>query len=91
VVQDIPPYSTCDGHPARVYGLNLVGLRRNNIPQESIRKLDRAFKIIFNSGVTIKHALEKVDKDLASNKEVAYLLDFIRSSERGVAHSCRLD
>ncbi|MBU1124637.1 MAG: acyl-ACP--UDP-N-acetylglucosamine O-acyltransferase, partial [Candidatus Omnitrophica bacterium] len=29
VVQDIPPYSTCDGHPARVYGLNLVGLRRN--------------------------------------------------------------
>lgn len=90
VVQDIPPYSTCDGHPARVYGLNLIGLRRNNIPQESIKKLDRAFKIIFNSGATVKHALEKIDKDLQSNQEVAYLLDFISNSERGVAHSCRL-
>ena len=60
VVQDIPPYSTCDGHPARIYGLNLVGLRRHKVNKESIQQLNHAFKILFNSGSTIKHALEQL-------------------------------
>lgn len=89
VVQDIPPYSTCDGHPARVFGLNLIGLRRNNIPKDSMRELDRAFKIFFNSGLTPKHALEKLQQEDFKSREVQYLKAFIQGSERGIAHSCR--
>jgi UDP-N-acetylglucosamine acyltransferase len=89
VVQDIPPYSTCDGHPALVYGLNLVGLRRNGIAKDSIAQLNRAFKILFNEGLTVKHALEKIVKEIQSNHEVSYLLNFIKNSQRGIAHSCR--
>jgi UDP-N-acetylglucosamine acyltransferase len=89
VVQDIPPYSTCDGHPAAVYGLNLVGLRRNNIPKESIRELHQAFKILFNEGLSPKHALTELMKQVKQTKEVAYLVDFINNSKRGLAHSCR--
>jgi len=88
VVQDIPPYSTCDGHPARVYGLNLVGLRRHGILQESIAQLNRAFKILFNEGLSPKHALEKIEKEIAQTPEVSYLVNFVRNSQRGVAHSC---
>lgn len=89
VVQDIPPYSTCDGHPARVYGLNLVGLRRHNFTKESIESLNRAFKILFNSGLSIKHSLEKIEKEIAKTQEVTYLVNFIKSGQRGVASSCR--
>ncbi|MFH1397570.1 MAG: acyl-ACP--UDP-N-acetylglucosamine O-acyltransferase [Candidatus Omnitrophota bacterium] len=89
VVQDIPPFSTCDGHPARVYGLNLVGLERNNISVESIKQIKRAFRILFNSGITVKHALEKVEKEIKVNNEVRYLIDFIKKSSRGIARSCR--
>ncbi len=89
VVQDIPPYSTCDGHPARVYGLNLVGLRRQNIVKESIGELNRAFKIIFNSGLSIKHSLEKVENEIRQTPEVSYLVNFIKNSQRGITHSCR--
>jgi len=90
VVQDIPPYSTCDGHPARVYGLNLVGLRRNDIAKESIKQLHRAFMILFNEGLTIKHALDKIAKEIHPlSAEVTYLVDFVQNSERGIAHSCR--
>ena len=89
VVQDIPPYSTCDGHPAQVYGLNLIGLRRHNVPKESIEELGRAFKILFNSGLTAKHSLEKAEKEVKSTQEVSYLLDFIKKSQRGVTHSRR--
>lgn len=89
VVQDIPPYSTCDGHPARIYGLNLVGLKRSKIPQDSVEKLDKAFRILFNAGLTVKHAIEKAKGEAISCKEVAYLIKFIENSQRGLTRSCR--
>ena len=89
VVQDIPPFSTCDGHPARVYGLNLIGLRRKGISHESIKQLDQAFKLIFNSGLSVKHALEKVEKELEKSEEITYLINFAKSSERGLTRSCK--
>lgn len=89
VVQDIPPFSTCDGHPAKVYGLNLIGLRRHKIPRESIHALDKAFKILFNSGLTSRNALGRIEKECEPAAEVKFLADFIRASERGLAHSCR--
>lgn len=88
VVQDIPPYSTCDGHPARLYGLNLVGLRRNNVSKESIDQLNKAFKILFHSGLSFKHAVKQVE-EIQSTAEISYLIKFINSSQRGIAHSCR--
>ncbi|HNW39104.1 MAG TPA: acyl-ACP--UDP-N-acetylglucosamine O-acyltransferase [Candidatus Omnitrophota bacterium] len=89
VVQDIPPFSTCDGHPARVYGLNLIGLRRKGISHDAIKKIDQAFKLIFNSGLSIKHALEKVEKEVEETEEINYLVEFVKSSERGLTRSCR--
>jgi UDP-N-acetylglucosamine acyltransferase len=89
VVQDIPPYSTCDGHPARVYGLNLVGLRRHKLPSESIEQLNHAFKILLNEGLLVKHSLEKIEKEIPQTKEISYLVDFLKNSQRGIAHSCR--
>ena len=89
VVQDIPPYSTCDGHPAEVYGLNLVGLKRHGFSPEAIQGLGKAFKILFHSGLTVKHALERIEKDLIRAKEISYLINFIKNSERGIARSCR--
>jgi UDP-N-acetylglucosamine acyltransferase len=89
VVQDIPPFSTCDGHPASVYGLNLVGLRRNNIPKESIEELHRAFKILFNEGLTTKHALAKIEQEIKQTEEISYLINFVKSSQRGIVRSCR--
>jgi len=90
VVQDIPPFSTCDGHPARVYGLNLVGIRRHKIEKETIHQLDHAFRILFNSGLSVKHALEQLEKEITDQtKEVAHLVDFVKKSERGISRSCR--
>jgi len=91
VVQDIPPYSTCDGHPARVYGLNLVGLRRNGIPKETIEEIRRVFKLLFNSGLTKTHALERIEKEIRPSPEISYLIDFVKNSQRGISRSCHLE
>ncbi|MDD5020354.1 MAG: acyl-ACP--UDP-N-acetylglucosamine O-acyltransferase [Candidatus Omnitrophica bacterium] len=86
VVTDIPPYSTCDGHPARFYGLNLVGLKRAGIPAEAIHELKAAYKIFFQSGLNKKHALEEIEKTLKITKEMGHLIAFISSSSRGICH-----
>jgi UDP-N-acetylglucosamine acyltransferase len=92
VVQDIPPYSTCDGHPARVYGLNLVGLRRHKIEKESIHQLNQAFRILFNSGLAVRHAAERIEKEISSPApEVKHLLEFVKKTERGLTRSCRAE
>jgi len=89
VVQDIPPFSTCDGHPARIYGLNRIGLRRNNFPVPVIKALDNAFNELFNLGVPLKKAVEKLEKEPGQLAEVMYLVNFVKSSTRGLTRSCR--
>lgn len=84
VTQDIPPYSLSDGRPARVYGLNLVGLKRHNISKDVVEDLKRAFKIIFFSKLTFSHAIEKVEKEIFPHREIAHLIEFIKNSERGI-------
>lgn len=91
VVQDIPPYSMCDGHPARVYGLNLVGLKRNGVSSRSRQQLKCAFKALFNTGLSIKHAVDEIEKSLNPAGEVSYLVQFIKNSKRGISRSWRMD
>ena len=84
VVQDVPPFSTCDGHPARLYGLNTLGLRRAGISKDAHKALKRSFKILFRSGLPYKIGAEKVNEDVERCEEVDYLLNFMRTSKRGM-------
>ncbi|MFC1658463.1 acyl-ACP--UDP-N-acetylglucosamine O-acyltransferase [Candidatus Omnitrophota bacterium] len=88
VVSDVPPYSTCDGHPARVYGLNLVGLRRQGIDGKIVQELSHAFKILFNSGLNPRNALQKLSEEKYSSAEISHLANFIKNSKRGVCRHC---
>ncbi len=84
VVQDIPPYSTCDGHPARVKGLNLIGLKRANFEAERIDVLKKVFKILFFSGYPLTKGIEIVEKEYSAFAEVKHLIEFIQNSRRGI-------
>ena len=87
VTQDVPPYSTCVGYPAKVFGLNTEGLRRANLPTETRESLHRAFRVLFHSGLSTGHALEQVAHDTNGCREVQHLLDFVRQSKRGVCRA----
>jgi UDP-N-acetylglucosamine acyltransferase len=84
VVQDIPPFSTCDGHPARVYGLNLVGLKRANFTSQALRDLRKAFKILFFSELIKPTAVDMVRKQVTINPDIEHLLQFVQTSQRGL-------
>ncbi|MCP4649350.1 MAG: acyl-ACP--UDP-N-acetylglucosamine O-acyltransferase [PVC group bacterium] len=84
VVQDIPPFSMVDGHPARVYGINNIGLQRANVSQESISRVKMAFKILFKMKLSMTNALKRVESEIPQDQYVSALIEFIKSSERGV-------
>lgn len=86
VVQDIPPFSMCDGHPAKVITINLVGLRRAQFDPEVIRGLRKAFKILFRQGLSKKHALERLAEELPMSPELEHLIFFVKTSERGLSN-----
>ncbi len=84
VVQDVPPFSTCDGHPAKVITINSIGLRRSQISEESIKKLKKAFKLLFHSGLSRTTALERIASEIEPCPEVEHLTFFAKTSERGM-------
>lgn len=85
VVQDVVPYSNCDGHPLKVYGLNTIGLKRAGISEKSRTNLKKAFKLLFSSGLSISNALKCIKTEIPICAEVTHLIEFVSSSERGIA------
>jgi len=88
VSQDVPPYVTAVvSRPQRgfaLYGLNLIGLKRARFPEETIAALKQAFKIIFRAEVPMRDALACAETELPPLPEVKRLIEFVRSSKRGV-------
>jgi UDP-N-acetylglucosamine acyltransferase len=83
VPKDIPPFVMAAGNRARLYGLNTVGLERNGFSKEEIAKLKKAYRILFRSALSLQVSLKMVEDELDGDN-VAELLRFIRSSERGI-------
>lgn len=85
---DIPPYVTAvvarGQKGSGLYGLNLIGLRRNRFSDEAIAELKKAYRIIFRSKLGLAEALAKAEGECAPLPEVRRFLDFFRSSRRGV-------
>jgi UDP-N-acetylglucosamine acyltransferase len=84
VVQDVPSYMIADGHPARVYGINVVGLERAGFSKEDKTALKNVFKIVFNSGLTLKKAVAQIESEGSRSTAVRDLLEFLKKSERGI-------
>jgi len=83
--QDLPPFMLADGSPAEVVTINKVGLERNGVSEETQTALRQAYKILFREGLTISNALAKIETELPKLPELLHLLEFVRTSERGIS------
>lgn len=79
---DVPPYFTVDGVPGRAIGLNTVGLKRAGLGEDEIRALKAAFRILYRSKLPLREALERIEP--LDTPQTRHLVEFIRSSERGI-------
>ncbi len=86
VTKDALPFArTVGSRPARIFGVNTVGLTRRGLEPEVIEKLKRSFRYLLQSKLNTTKALQQIQKDRSlACAEVQYLVEFIRTSQRGV-------
>lgn len=82
--QDIPPFMIADGTPLSMHTINSVGLKRRGVSDESQGLLKKAYKILYRENLSVSQAVEKIEKEIQLVPEVQYLVDFIKSSTRGI-------
>lgn len=85
VVQDVPPFCLASGVSAYVYDINRVGLRRRGIDSETRRLVREMYRIIYNSGRTVKEGLSEIERLHGDNFAARMILDFAAAATRGFA------
>lgn len=84
VAKDVPPYTLANGNHAKLFGLNLIGLKRRNFSEETIKALTQAYRIIFRSQLLLDDAIKKAETEVEPLPEVRHFVQFIKESQRGV-------
>jgi UDP-N-acetylglucosamine acyltransferase len=84
IVQDVPPFMIADGNPAKVRGINVVGLERSGFAPETIRTIKEAFRLIYRSKHNTRQAIDAIQQELPASAEISEIVEFIRTSQRGI-------
>lgn len=82
--QDVLPFvKTVGNRPAKTYGVNTIGLERKGFQKQTVEALQRAYRILTRSKLSLADALARIESELSFHSEVRYLVEFIRGSKRG--------
>lgn len=84
VRKDVPPFTKAAREPLTYAGVNSIGLRRRGFTPEKINEIQEIYRFIFLKGMNNSKALDLVEKEVPASTERDYIVNFIRSSERGV-------
>jgi len=83
ITKDIPPFSLVNGNPAKFYGLNIERLRRHQYPLHLRMLIQRTYKCLFRSNLTIDEAIKRVELEFPKAPEIDIIVNFIQKSSRG--------
>lgn len=88
VSQDVPPFITVDGNPAKVHGINTEGVRRRGFTRERIAFIKTLYRLVYRENLTLSAAQEKIrelkPETSESNLDTELMLDFLQQSQRGI-------
>jgi UDP-N-acetylglucosamine acyltransferase len=84
ITKDVLPYSKTVGNRAHCYGMNPIGLRRKGFDDEKLKTIKQAFRLLLQSKLNTSQALEAIANEVQQIEEIRYLVDFIRTSKRGI-------
>jgi UDP-N-acetylglucosamine acyltransferase len=85
VIQDVLPYSTTVGkREIGVFGANRIGLERRGFEAPVIEALQTSLRLLTRAKLNTSQAIERIRAEVPPCAEVDELLEFIRTSQRGV-------
>jgi UDP-N-acetylglucosamine acyltransferase len=82
--KDIPPFSKAARDPLSYCGINSVGLRRRGFSNEQINDIQDIYRVLFLKGYNNSTAIDKIELECRPSKERDEILNFLKSSERGI-------
>lgn len=82
--RDVLPYSKTVGNRAHFYGANGIGLSRRGFSLDAVKAIRRAFRLLSADATHLSEALESLDRLAPHTEEVARIIAFVQTSERGV-------
>ncbi len=84
VRKDVPPFTKAAREPLSYVGVNSVGLRRRQFPNEKIEEIQDLYRVIYLEGNTYSKACDIIELKFSPSTERDEILNFIRNSERGI-------
>lgn len=81
---DVPPFVLVGGDYAIPRGINSEGLKRRGFDADRVRRIKRAYRTLYSSGLSLADAKAELAKSAADAPDIAALLDFIEGSERSL-------
>lgn len=86
IVKDVPPYVLVAGYydNVKVYGLNVIGLKRRGFNEETLKFLDQAYDIIYRKNLTTQQAIPELEQLALQCKEVQLFIDMLKNTKRGI-------
>ncbi len=81
---DIPPFAKADGRPAILHGPNTIGLKRRGFSPNERKNIRDAYKLIQSRTHTLSEVLTMLEEQYSEDKNVMRLVDFIKTSKRGI-------
>ena len=84
MLQDVPPYVTVSGYPAKPAGTNNEGLRRRGFTVEEIGVIRRAYKTLYREGLSLDDARDVLARAAIDAPRIAPLVEFLNESGRGI-------
>jgi len=87
--QDVPPFMIVEGNPAKVRGINSVGLQRSDVPEDRIKVVKRAYRLLYHANLPRTEAVEELQGWDEQTPELLELLEFFREIDHGMKGRAR--
>jgi UDP-N-acetylglucosamine acyltransferase len=86
LVKDVPPYIVVAGcyDSVKVYGVNVIGLRRRGFSEEKIKLLEQIFDIVYRRNLTVQQVIPELEQMLPECPEAQKFIDVLQSSKKGI-------
>ena len=85
ITQNVMPFAkTSAVRDVHAYGANSVGLERRGFSKERVRAIKHAFRVLLAAKLNTTQALERIEREVEQTEDVKMLVEFIRSSDRGI-------
>ena len=82
--KDVPPFVKAGRLPLSYVGVNSIGLRRRDFANEKINEIQDIYRILFQSGLNVSDAIERIEAEMPASKERDEIIMFVRNSKRGI-------